>query len=212
MDWLSAAALGCLPILPNLTRTVLYMAPLNLGSGLPIKLGLFSLCSFILFFAFSAAPPLLKPKPTSTFQPYDNLFSPSCTPEDWSSGSWVKKSEPKQVLKADDVYEASGFLGCASNREVGWHLSSDHENELPWRGNVSAYEWRPAPHCKVPNNYRDSLLTDLVQKGGWLLIGGEPTCPQLPVVAEHPSMDRLCHARTLLLTFLYTISPRHRHP
>ncbi|KIO16676.1 hypothetical protein M407DRAFT_57265, partial [Tulasnella calospora MUT 4182] len=80
------------------------------------------------------------------------------------------------VTKSDDVYAASGFDGCASNREVGWHLSSDHPDYFPWRGNVSAYDWVPPKSCDdMQNDFRESLVVDLVERGGWLLIGDSVT-------------------------------------
>ncbi|KAG8900487.1 hypothetical protein FRC01_010119 [Tulasnella sp. 417] len=99
-----------------------------------------------------------------------------CSPADWSAGAWRRKNNATVVAKSDDVYAASGFDGCVSNREVGWHLSSDHPEHFSWRGNVSAYEWVPAATCDdMKNDFRDSLVVDLVERGGWLLIGDSVT-------------------------------------
>lgn len=98
-----------------------------------------------------------------------------CSPGDWADGTWENKSNSKAVVEPSDVYEASGFLGCASNREVEWHLGNDHPDLLSWRGHISAYEWTPqAARCEVPDD-REALVIDLVENGGWLLIGGEST-------------------------------------
>ncbi|KAG8983831.1 hypothetical protein FRB94_008686 [Tulasnella sp. JGI-2019a] len=99
-----------------------------------------------------------------------------CSPEDWAGGSWQEKSHPVVVHTPDDAFPASGFLGCASNREVEWHLSRDHPEYNDWRGNVSRWDWQGAGRCSadVPND-RETMVIDLVENGGWLLIGDSVT-------------------------------------
>jgi len=71
--------------------------------------------------------------------------------------------------------QSSGFLGCASNREYGWHLGTewDDNTEFPrrwWRGNVSAYDW--VPGCeRYGRADRETWVTRLVEDGGWLILG-----------------------------------------
>lgn len=97
-----------------------------------------------------------------------------CSPQAWSNGGWVRKPDAKQMIEADDVYEISGFLGCGSNRDVLWHLGNGDPKQFGWRGNVSAYDWAPGAGCpKMPSSWREDLVVDLVENGGWLLIGGE---------------------------------------
>ena len=38
---------------------------------------------------------------------------------------------------------------------------------------VAAYEWTPAHDCNPRKFDREALVRDMVEKGGWLLIGGE---------------------------------------
>lgn len=107
-----------------------------------------------------------------------------CSPDDWADGSWLPKSNPKHVLTPEDVYDASGFKGCASTREVGLHLSNNKPEKLAWRGNISAYEWTPHDgRCQdVSRNFGEDLLVELVEKGGWLLVGGKLILAYLSLV------------------------------
>jgi hypothetical protein len=95
-----------------------------------------------------------------------------CTPAEWSAGRWERRQKPLSIIQEEDVYPASGFQGCASSREVGWHLSSDHPDEFPWRGNVSAYDWIPGSSCEDIPEDNVAIVKSLVEEGGWLLIGG----------------------------------------
>ncbi|KIO26392.1 hypothetical protein M407DRAFT_24356 [Tulasnella calospora MUT 4182] len=145
--------------------------------NLCIRLSTFSALSVVLFY--------LIVQPASTPEPFSEPFhhgleeetvtngvSSKCSPRDWSAGTWKRKENPVVVVKPDDVYAASGFKGCASNREMPWHLSNGNPQEFAWRGNVSAYDWVPSAVCDdMRDHFEESLVVDLVERGGWLLIG-----------------------------------------
>lgn len=144
---------------------------------LVIVLGLFFLV--LTFFAWSnpsymSTSAIFSSSSSTTTSRQSDFAVHGCSPEDWASGSWQEKRDPVVVRTPEDGFAASGFLGCASNREVGWHLSTDHADLFDWRGNVSRWDWQGAGRCavEVPNN-RETMVIDLVENGGWLLIGGE---------------------------------------
>ncbi|KAG8998121.1 hypothetical protein FRB90_012359 [Tulasnella sp. 427] len=147
------------------------MPQTSLTPYLCIRLSAFAAVSLALFYFII--------KPSSVSRPWKSRpggtvpsGSAKCSPKDWSAGMWIRKESPVVVSKPDDVYAASGFKGCASNREVPWHLANDHPDDLPWRGNISAYDWVPASACNdMETNFQESMVIDLVEKGGWLLIG-----------------------------------------
>ena len=128
--------------------------------------GLFAVISIIFFLYLWRWPT------TPAFIPKIRTGNDQCTPEEWSSGRWERRPNPPQVHKPEDVYAASGFKGCASNREVEWHLANDHPDDYNWRGNVSSYEWVPGSACGDIPDDREAIVKSLVEQGGWLLIGG----------------------------------------
>lgn len=103
-----------------------------------------------------------------------------CTPEQYSAGYWHRRPQSllRPMLTPEDVYPISGFQGCASFREVEWHLAKNwyDEEEIrvrPWRGNVSAYDWIPGSGCETYSKpTQEQLVTQLVERGGWLILGG----------------------------------------
>lgn len=123
-----------------------------------------------------------------------------CSPADWSAGAWRRKENAMRVTKSEDTYAVSGFSGCASRHEDGFNLAGDQPDYFAWRGNVSAYEWVPPHNCdEVPGDYRESLVVDLVEKGGWLLIGDSVTeqqffsmsCALYPHVIATPDATKI---------------------
>lgn len=93
-----------------------------------------------------------------------------CSPRTWSSGKWVEKEA--RVWK-DDLMEMSGFEGCASGSEVGWHMGViDDANMKQYRKQAANWVWQPA--CAVPPFDKAYMVQTLVETGGWLLVGGKP--------------------------------------
>lgn len=67
----------------------------------------------------------------------------------------------------------AGFDGCASSREVDWHLAIDVEEKWDRFPDVSSWEWVPGETCQGLRQFDSAaLVKELVEDGGWLLIGG----------------------------------------
>lgn len=102
-----------------------------------------------------------------------------CSPENYSEGYWLRRPESllRPMLTPEDVYPISGFQGCASSREVNWHLAKEWQDDeearsRPWRGNVSAYDWIPGSGCESYSKpTQEQLVAQLVERGGWLILG-----------------------------------------
>lgn len=103
-----------------------------------------------------------------------------CTPQQWSSGQWTRRVPPRttkqNATSVADVLEFEGFEGCASDREYKWHLAAE-DDQLDRFPEVTAYRWTPPPSCNVRQFDREAFVQDLVEKGGWLLLGGEFSFP-----------------------------------
>lgn len=112
-----------------------------------------------------------------------NDSSPVCSSHSWSNGQWIKRQETKPVLNNfGDILHWSGFPAsyCTCNRlpktnlGVPWDKNNTEEN-WDWRAEVGSYRWQPG--CEQnerrlkPQFTPQSLINDLVQEGGWLLIG-----------------------------------------
>ncbi len=115
-----------------------------------------------------------------------------CPPRLWASGQWepISPRAPSSanVSSPADVLALDGFQGCASDREYKWHLAAE-EDQFDRFPDVVSYVWTPPETCDVRSlegRGREQLVKELVEDGGWLLIGGEYfilfpafTCPLL---------------------------------
>ncbi|KAI0338215.1 hypothetical protein BDW22DRAFT_1363087 [Trametopsis cervina] len=137
------------------------------------------------------------------------LSSPgSCPPEVWADGQWTKRqslrTDKQQATSVADVLEFEGFQGCAADREYRWHLSAD-DSELNRYPELTAYDWTPSSDtCKTRRFNPEEVVRDMVEQGGWLLIGDSVTeghffslsCSLFPHVratpnyTENPYFDR----------------------
>ncbi len=149
-----------------------YRPLLSTPRSLPAKV----LCAVAVFYVIYAAHSLLSS--SSTFFSFSVSRPRSiCTPQAWASGKWVPKLPPTMrtnFTKSEDVYEFLGFQGCASNREVYWHLAADNERLFDRFPSVASWRWSPpAEECSVRDLDPTVLVRDLVEQGGWLLIGGK---------------------------------------
>lgn len=103
---------------------------------------------------------------------------PQCPPDLWASGQWAHRNPPRtdiqNVTSVADVLALEGFQGCASDREYKWHITAD-EDQWDRFPDVASYEWTPPTNCNVRHFERQQVIRDMVEKGGWLLLGGE--CP-----------------------------------
>lgn len=125
-----------------------------------------------------------------------------CTPEQWAAGQWTRRTPPRthkqNASSVAEVLEFEGFQGCASDREYKWHLAAD-DDQFDRFPEVAAYEWTPPSSCNVRDLDREALVADLVEKGGWLLIGGEHPAVHIPAslspcVRPHRSPEPCCAA------------------
>lgn len=76
------------------------------------------------------------------------------------------------MRSVSDVLALDGFDGCAADREYLWHLGAD-PSEYHRYPNMASYKWTPPDTCDIRPLERESLVKELVEGGGWLLIGGE---------------------------------------
>lgn len=98
----------------------------------------------------------------------------SCTPEQWSSGRWVYSpaSDLVNLTSPEQALSLAGFEGCAADREYKWHLGTDHEELWGRFPKVSSYRWVPSSQCDVHPLNGAAMVKDMVENGGWLLLGG----------------------------------------
>ncbi|KIY53414.1 hypothetical protein FISHEDRAFT_68890 [Fistulina hepatica ATCC 64428] len=102
-----------------------------------------------------------------------------CTPEQYAHGRWVYNPPPPSLenvmTEEKDALDFAGFAGCASSREFYWHLGADNKEMWSRFPNATAWSWEPEEPCQVRPLEPQSLLRDLVEQGGWLLIGDSIT-------------------------------------
>lgn len=73
----------------------------------------------------------------------------------------------------EDVFAYNGFEGCASGREFWFHLGADDPERWDMFPGVTDWEWVPGESCRGLRTLdSEELVRDLVEMGGWLLIGG----------------------------------------
>lgn len=98
-----------------------------------------------------------------------------CSPEAWSSGYWTYSPniDLPALTNADQALAFAGFEGCAADREYYWHLGTDHPEEWDRFPKVSSYKWQPSSECNVRPLNGAAMVKDMVEQGGWLLLGGE---------------------------------------
>ena len=103
----------------------------------------------------------------------------TCSPEAWSLGYWTysPNTDLPALTSADQVFAFSGLEGCAADRGYHWHLGVDHEEQFNRFPNVASYKWQPSSQCDVRPLNGVAIVKDMVEQGGWLLIGGEEFFP-----------------------------------
>lgn len=127
--------------------------------------------TFLLFF-YTYSSPFSIQLPHIPF--FTSRYRSTCTPQKYADGKWIYKPRTNQVAltKPDDALAFAGFDGCASSREYYWHLASDNEQQWDRFPRVSSWEWSPGEGCDVRPFEREAMIKDLVEEGGWLLLGG----------------------------------------
>lgn len=135
----------------------------------------------------------------------------SCPPQAWNDGTW-EYSKPHTNLtsltRKEDVMEFVPFEGCASDREYWWHLASEEETQWNRWPSVASYLWQPSDECDARPLDGAAMVKDMVEQGGWLLLGGKPKLSQLRSRLSNIHIDhRLHNGRPLLLLILRSLSP-----
>ena len=138
----------------------------------PLFLGLLIVTFFVLYTLF----------PSSSFASWKPSLDitgsrarSGCTPQEWSSGKWVPKTLPTNktsLTKSEDALDFLGFESCASSREFFWHLAADEQPKWDRYPGVASWQWQPPETCDVRAFDSKALVKDMVEQGGWLLIGG----------------------------------------
>lgn len=114
---------------------------------------------------------------------YPSLFSDrqdpprqagKCSPESYSDGHWEYKPRTNLTKMTDNSQALlfAGFEGCASSREYYWHLGAGDEHFARFP-DVDSWEWVTNDGCSVRSFNPADVIRDLVERGGWLLLGGK---------------------------------------
>ncbi|KAJ3807283.1 hypothetical protein F5876DRAFT_90643 [Lentinula aff. lateritia] len=113
----------------------------------------------------------------------------SCTPLAYGSGRWEyrPRTNATALVHPEDAVEMAGFGGCASSREFYWHLGSDNGEQWDRFPVVGSWRWGWGEEggCGEGGEYglrslyeekhKRELVRELVENGGWLLIGDSIT-------------------------------------
>lgn len=101
-----------------------------------------------------------------------------CTPEQYTDGSWSyrPKSNATTMTFPEDALQFSGLQGCASHREYFLQLGADHKEQYDRFPLAQSWEWIPGAGCEGLGRLNsEALVKQLVEEGGWYLIGGMST-------------------------------------
>ncbi|KAJ3487048.1 hypothetical protein NLI96_g3794 [Meripilus lineatus] len=111
--------------------------------------------------------------------PFSSRVRGQCPPEAYADGKWVHQAPPAPnvtMTSMDDALPIVGFEGCASSREYYWHLASDRPEQWDRFPGVASWRWDPSSECEGLRPLDpEALVQDLVENGGWLLIGDSVT-------------------------------------
>ncbi|KII92203.1 hypothetical protein PLICRDRAFT_172323 [Plicaturopsis crispa FD-325 SS-3] len=101
----------------------------------------------------------------------------SCPATSWADGKWTyrPRSNLTNMTAPIDALAMDGLDGCASSREYFWHLASDTPAQWDRFPKVASYDWSPGQGCDVRPFNREDMVRDLVEQGGWMLLGDSIT-------------------------------------
>jgi len=125
-----------------------------------------------------------------------------CPPLAYALGKWVwaPKTNITEMTDKRQVTSFGGFHSCAADREYDWHLGTDQKDKFFRSPKVQSYAWQPSSRCA---NLRPmdsaSMVRDLVEKGGWYLVGGlSSNFPASPLtyrqIPSRRTISSLCRA------------------
>ena len=102
---------------------------------------------------------------------------PQCSPEAWADGHWMyhPRSSLTNATNAGDLLASAGFSGCACSREYDMQLGSDTPEQLVKQPKVDSYQWIPSEKCSISALDGKAMVKEMVEQGGWLLLGGRLT-------------------------------------
>lgn len=141
----------------------------------PTKLAWLAAASSAAFLLYLFLPASFQQLPALVLQPRPRS---ACSPTAYSSGNWSPKAVVPTIprmTKPSDAVTFGGFQGCASDREFAWHLGADNEDMWDRFPAVNSWEWSPNDGCDVRPMDPELIVKDLVEQGGWLLIGDSVT-------------------------------------
>ncbi|KAJ7179576.1 hypothetical protein C8R46DRAFT_1325242, partial [Mycena filopes] len=103
----------------------------------------------------------------------------NCSPKSYANGKWVPspRTERTRMASREDALGFAGFhQACASSREIYWHLGADSETLWYRFPEVNSWRWEPdEKDCEIHAMQQADLVRELVEGGGWLLIGDSIT-------------------------------------
>lgn len=100
----------------------------------------------------------------------------SCPPAAYNTGQWVyhPRTNSSEMTSPRDALTFSGFRGCASSREFDWHLAADKPEQWDRFPAAHNWKWTPSQECtKLQKFEPERVVQHLVERGGWLLVGGQ---------------------------------------
>jgi hypothetical protein len=105
----------------------------------------------------------------------------SCSPEAWTDGQWKYRprsnSTKTSAATEEEVHALAGFTGCTSSRQYEWHLGYDSKERQRKLPKVDSYQWTPSTECDIHPLHGAALTKELIEQGGWLLVGGTLILP-----------------------------------
>lgn len=144
-----------------------------------IAIGCFVSTTLFLLLYLTTWPSFSRPSFTGESQTLGHAPTPrvSCSPEDYASGSWSYRSQFPEgnvsMTRPEDAFLFNRFEGCASSREFWWHLGADNAAQWDRYPNVTDWRWVPGEKCLGLRQLDGAdLVRDLVEMGGWLILGG----------------------------------------
>jgi hypothetical protein len=138
----------------------------------------------------------------------------SCPPEAWADGQWKYKprsnSTKTSASTKEDAHAFAGFAGCASSREYEWHLGYDSEKQQRKLPKTDSYQWTPKSGCDIDPLNGAVLTKELVEHGGWLMIGGTLTHPIITTTTvKFISPIRFYYRKPFLLFIVHSLPACH---
>ncbi|KAJ7599084.1 hypothetical protein C8J56DRAFT_1158100 [Mycena floridula] len=98
----------------------------------------------------------------------------ACPPKAYGTGRWEynPRSSKTNMTDRSQAYPFAGFDGCASTREVFWHLGIDNDDHFKRFPKASSWKWQPEAHgCSIKDFGKEEFVRDLVENGGWMILG-----------------------------------------